>query len=66
LVRGGLSLKVPSYEGTENLLRYAIEVAKNRGLVKSGDVCIALHGKSETDFNKANIMKILVVDEAED
>ena len=66
LVRGGLSLKVPSYEGTENLLRYAIEVAKTRGLVKSADICIALHGKSETDFNKANIMKILVVDEAED
>ena len=66
IVRGGLSLKVPSYEGTENLLRYAIEVAKNRDLVKPGDTCIAIHGKSETDFNKANIMKILVVDEAED
>ena len=66
IVRGGLTLKVPSYEGTENLLRYAIEVAKARGLVASGDTCIALHGKSETDFNKANIMKILVVDEAKD
>ena len=66
IVRGGLTLKVPSYEGTENLLKYAVEVAKARGLVVSGDTCIALHGKSETDFNKANIMKILVVDEAED
>lgn len=66
IVRGGLTLKVPSYEGTENLLRYAIEISKTRGLVKTGDTVIALHGKSETDFNKANIMKILVVDEAED
>ena len=66
VVRGGISLKVPSYEGTENLLKYALEVSKLRGLVASGDICIALHGKSETDFNKANIMKILVVDEADD
>ena len=66
IVRGGLTLKVPSYEGTDNLLRYALEVAKNRNLVKSGDTVIAIHGKSETDVNLANIMKILVVDEAED
>ncbi|CAG9314042.1 unnamed protein product [Blepharisma stoltei] len=66
IVRGGLTLKVPSYEGTDNLLRYAIEVAKSRNLVKSGDTVIAIHGKSEADVNRANIMKILVVDEADD
>jgi pyruvate kinase len=66
IIRGGLTLKVPSYEGTENLLKYAIEIAKSRKLVVPGDICIALHGKSETDFNKANIMKILIVDESDD
>lgn len=65
VVRGGLTLKVPSYEGTENLLMYSVEVAKNRGLVKKDDFCIAIHGKAETDQNKANIMKILVVDESD-
>jgi len=65
IVRGGLTLKVPSYEGTDNLLRYAIEVAKERHLVNSGDSIIAIHGKNEADVNRANIMKILTVDEAE-
>lgn len=42
---------------------YTIEVAKNRGIVKSGDTVVAMHGKSETDVNQANIMKLVVVDE---
>ena len=66
IVRGGLTLKVPSYEGTDNLLRYAIDVAKTRQLMTSGDTIIAIHGKSETDVNRANTMKILIVDESEE
>lgn len=66
IVRGGLTLKVPSYEGTDNLLKYAIDVAKTRKLVNVGDTVIALHGQSDTDLNRANTMKILVVDESEE
>jgi pyruvate kinase len=65
VVRGAIGLKVPSYEGTDNLLRYAIEVGKSRNLVTKGDTVIAMHGRSETDVNRANTMKILIVDEEE-
>mmetsp|Transcript_15596 Transcript_15596/g.2598 ORF Transcript_15596/g.2598 Transcript_15596/m.2598 type:complete len:83 (+) Transcript_15596:1293-1541(+) len=65
IVRGCLTLKVPSYEGTDNLLKYTIEVAKTRGIVVSGDTVVAMHGKSETDINQANTLKIVVVDEEE-
>lgn len=64
IIRGVITLKVPSYEGTDNLLMYAIGVAKDRRLVKSGDPVIAIHGNSETEVNRANILKILAVDEA--
>jgi pyruvate kinase len=64
VIRGVITLKVPSYEGTDNLLMYAIGVAKDRRLVKSGDPVIAIHGNSETEVNRANILKILAVDEA--
>ena len=65
IVRGGVTLKVPSYEGTDNLLRYAMDVARNRNLIGGGDLVIAIHGNSETDTNKANTMKILVTEEAD-
>lgn len=65
IVRGCVTLKIPSYEGTDNLLHYAIEVAKTKNLVASGDKVVAIHGHSEVDVNRANILKILAVDEAE-
>ena len=55
---------MPSYEGTNNLFMYAIGVAKDRRIVKSVDPVIAIHGNSETEENRANILKILEVDEA--
>ena len=42
-----------------------MDVAKNRSLISTGDLVIAIHGNSETDINKANTMKILVTEEAE-
>lgn len=65
IVRGSITLKVPSYEGTENLLKYAIDVAKTKGLVESGDTVVAIHGKNEGDVNRANTMKIIEVDDDE-
>jgi pyruvate kinase len=65
IVRGCVTLKVPSYEGTDNLLHYAVDVAKTKNLISSGDKVVAIHGHSEVDVNRANIMKILAVDESE-
>jgi pyruvate kinase len=61
---GCIALKVPSYEGTDNVLRFAIDVAKNSyHLVSENDTVICLHGQNEEDVNQANIMKILNVGE---
>jgi pyruvate kinase len=61
---GCLALKVPSYEGTDNVLRFAIDVARNTyNLVDDDDTVICLHGQNEDDVNQANIMKILNVNE---
>jgi hypothetical protein len=37
IVCGCVTLKVPSYESTHNLLPYAIDVAKSKNLISSGD-----------------------------
>ena len=61
---GCITLKVPSYEGTENVIRFAILVAKyNYKLVGDEDSVIVVHGANEEDVNQANIMKILRVAE---
>ena len=61
---GCISLKVPSYEGTENVIRFAVGVAKNNyNLIGADDQVICIHGANEEDVNQANIMKILTVSE---
>jgi pyruvate kinase len=62
VVRGCITLKAASYEGTDTLLQTAVNYAKTNKLVTSGDKIVAIHGHSEVDVNRANMMKILVVD----
>jgi pyruvate kinase len=62
LVRGCIVVKVPSYEGRDNLIRAAIAEGKTRGLLNTGDKAVAVFGLSESDVNSANVMEIVQVD----
>jgi pyruvate kinase len=62
VVRGCITFRAASYEGTDTLLQTALNYAKTTRLVTLGDKIVAVHGHSEVDVSLANTMKILVVD----
>lgn len=59
--RGIISLQVPSFQGTDHVIRSAIEHAKELGLVKVGDKVVAVHGVQEEVSGHSNLMKVLEV-----
>jgi pyruvate kinase len=59
--RGVISLQVPSFQGTDHVIKSAIEHAKDMGLVKVGDRVVAVHGVQEEVSGHSNLMKILEV-----
>jgi len=61
ICRGVVSLQVPSFQGTDHVLKSAIEHAKEMGLVKPGDRVVAVHGVQEEVSGHSNLMKILDV-----
>merc|ERR1719456_1587749 len=61
LHRGIVALQVASFQGTENVLKSAIETAKSMGLVSVGDSCVCIHGVREEVSGSSNLMKIVEV-----
>lgn len=61
ITRGVISLQVPSFQGTDHVLRNAIAHAKELGLVKTGDRVVAVHGVQEEVSGHSNLMKVLDV-----
>jgi len=59
--RGVTSLRVPSFQGQDSLIEYAIKHAKENKLCKTGDSVIAIQSIQEEDPEKSNILKILTV-----
>jgi pyruvate kinase len=57
--RGIISLKIPSFIGSENLILDAIEFAKKYGYVKAGDMVICIMGQKEDTPEYVNMMKIV-------
>jgi pyruvate kinase len=62
ICRGIISLQVPSFQGTDHVIRNAIEHAKEIGLIKSGDRIVAVHGVQEEVSGHTNLMKIVEVE----
>ncbi|EUD68581.1 pyruvate kinase [Plasmodium inui San Antonio 1] len=60
--RGVTCIKVGSFQGTDNVLRSAIEIAKERNLVKVGDSAICIHGIKEEVAGATNLMKVVQVE----
>jgi len=59
--RGVIALQVPSFQGTDHVIRNALEAAKEMNLVKPGDNVVAVHGMKEEVAGASNIMKVVEV-----
>ncbi|KAF4725156.1 hypothetical protein FOZ62_032062 [Perkinsus olseni] len=62
LYRGIVALQVPSFQGTDHVIRNALEHAKQMGLCSVGDKIVAVHGVKEEVSGSSNLMKVLEVD----
>lgn len=60
--RGVTCIKVGSFQGTDLVIKNALEIAKERNLVKTGDTVIALHGIKEEVSGGTNLMKVVQVE----
>merc|ERR1711937_821909 len=58
LHRGVVALQVASFQGTENVLKSAMETAKSMGLVKVGDTIVAIHGMREKSAGRRTCSRL--------
>jgi len=62
LLRGVVSMPTASFVGTDSVIKKALAEAKNRAMVKTGDVVVCVHGTQEECPGHTNLMKMVVVD----
>lgn len=60
--RGVIGYKIPSFQGTDNLLQLVIKTAKDMGLCKQGNKVVTIHGSNEETPDESNILKILDIE----
>ncbi|KOB58873.1 pyruvate kinase [Plasmodium falciparum HB3] len=60
--RGVTCIKVGSFQGTDIVIRNAIEIAKQRNMAKVGDSVIAIHGIKEEVSGGTNLMKVVQIE----
>merc|ERR1719456_1130680 len=61
LHRGVLPLQVASFQGTDSVLKSAVETAKLMGLVIAGNTVVCVHGMKEEVSGSSNLLKIIEV-----
>lgn len=60
-VRGVQVMLTASFQGTDSVLRKALDRAKENGMVDSGDQVVALHGQKEECPGQTNLLKVVTV-----
>jgi len=60
--RGVTGYKMPSFQGTDQLLQLVIKTAREMGLCQSGHKVVTIHGTKEETPDESNIMKILDIE----
>jgi pyruvate kinase len=60
-MRGVIGMKIPTFQGSDNVINFLIHEAKNMGLTKKGAKIAAIYGTNEETPDESNIMKILEV-----
>jgi len=61
LTRGIVSLKIPSFIGTENLFKDAIKYATQENMIQKGDNIVCIMGVQEESPDHVNIIKVSTV-----
>lgn len=59
--RGVISLKIPSYIGTDNLISDSIKYAKEMKFAVDGDSVVCILAQSEETPDYSNILKITTI-----
>ncbi|XP_055388951.1 pyruvate kinase-like [Condylostylus longicornis] len=59
--RGVVCIQVPSFQGTDSVIKSALIEAKDAGLVSSGETVVCVHGIQEEVAGGTNLMKVVVV-----
>jgi len=61
LTKGVTALRVPSFQGMEALIQYAINHAKQNKLCEAGEYVIIIQGLKEEKPDQSNVLKVLLV-----
>jgi len=57
--RGVMTLKIPSFQGIENIIKYAIRTALKRGFCSEGEPVVVIRGQHEEHPDQQNILQIM-------
>ena len=57
--RGVMTLKVPSFQGIETIIKYAIRSALKRGYCSEGEPVVVITGVNEETPDQANILQVM-------
>lgn len=60
--RGIIGYKIPSYQGTDNLIQLVVKQAKEMHLCKAGNKVVTIHGTNEETPDESSIMKIVDIE----
>jgi len=61
MLRGVVSMPTASFVGTDSVIQKALAEAKRRGMAKSGDVAVCVHGTKEECPGHTNLLKMVIV-----
>jgi len=59
--RGVTSIITASFQGTDSVIKKALDKLKTDGVVKEGDCVVAVHGQKEECPGHANLLKVVTV-----
>ncbi len=59
ICRGVQVMLTASFQGTDSVLRKALNKAKEDGMIESGDQIVAVHGQKEECPGHTNLLKIV-------
>ena len=57
-----MGLKIPIFQGTDNVTQFVISEAKNMNLCQAGNKVAVIHGTNEETHDESNIFKILDIE----
>jgi hypothetical protein len=61
-MRGCIGFKIPTFQGTDNVIQFVIQEARKMGLLKGCCQVAVIHGTNEDSPDESNIFKILDIE----